>query len=155
MNLEDTLMQLCLKHDLTLGLAESCTGGAFAARITQLPGASHYFAGSIVSYQNAIKIKVLGVPEALLQNQGSVSEAVAQEMLKGALRVLGTDLALAITGVAGPEGGTPKTPLGTIYIACGGKKVSTEVKHFQLQGSRAVIIQEAIDKGLEQLIKLI
>ncbi len=102
---------------LTLSLAESCTGGLVAKLLTALPGASRVLVGGVVAYANEAKTKLLGVPEELLREHGAVSEAVAKAMALGIRERTGTDLALAITGVAGPDGGTDDKPVGTVYFA--------------------------------------
>jgi nicotinamide-nucleotide amidase len=102
---------------LTVGLAESCTGGLAGKLITDQPGASAYFRGAVVSYHNDIKRDVLGVPQALIEAHGAVSEPVARAMAEGACTRLGADVALAVTGIAGPEGGSAAKPVGTVWLA--------------------------------------
>ncbi|MBS1862782.1 MAG: nicotinamide-nucleotide amidohydrolase family protein, partial [Actinobacteria bacterium] len=97
-----------------LGLAESCSGGLLAARITDVPGASDYFAGSVVAYSYEAKEELLGVPKALLEEKGAVSPEVAEAMALGALERFGADVAVSITGIAGPEGGTEEKPVGYV-----------------------------------------
>ncbi len=152
---EETLLLLCKQHKLTLGLAESCTGGAFASRLTKIPGASKSFAGSIVSYQDQTKIDLLKVPEKMLKDEGAVSRIVAEKMLEGALSQFSANIAAAITGIAGPNGGTPLLPIGTVFIAVGGKPFPTKILSLQLSGSRVAIIEKAVDEGIVQLIQLI
>jgi len=106
-----------LKLKQTLALAESCTGGNIANRVTDVPGASEIFLGGVVSYSHAAKEKFLGVRPETLAAYGAVSEAVAREMALGARAAFGADYALAVTGLAGPGGGTPTTPVGTVFIA--------------------------------------
>jgi len=117
----DTPAEACVKRlaekKLTLGLAESCTGGLIAGQVTSVPGASQVFMGGIVAYDNCVKQNVLGVPEAILREHGAVSEPCAAAMAEGAARVLKTDLAGAVTGIAGPGGGTPEKPVGLVWIA--------------------------------------
>lgn len=103
----------------TLAIAESCTGGNIARKITAVPGASAYFEGGIVAYANAVKINTLGVPETTLQAHGAVSEATVKAMVSGTLQLFNSDIAVATSGVAGPGGGTPDKPVGTIWIAVG------------------------------------
>ncbi len=103
---------------LTLGVAESCTGGYVSAQITKIPGASAYFWGSVVSYSNSVKETVLEVKPETLQQFGAVSEETIREMAEGVRRALGTDVGIATSGIAGPDGGTPDKPVGTIWIAC-------------------------------------
>ena len=117
----DSLEQVVAMHlklkGLTLGCAESCTGGLAAKRMTDLPGASAVFKGGVVSYTNEVKQNVLGVPQALLEEYGAVSEQVAAAMARGARKVLGCDLALAVTGVAGPDPDDRGNPVGLVYVA--------------------------------------
>ncbi len=103
---------------LTLGVAESCTGGYVSAQITKVPGASAYFWGSVVSYSNSVKENVLGVKPETLHQFGAVSEETIREMAEGVRKALGTDVGIATSGIAGPDGGTPDKPVGTIWIAC-------------------------------------
>jgi nicotinamide-nucleotide amidase len=105
----------------TVGTAESCTGGAIAALLTSIPVSSAYFAGSVVAYANAVKQHVLGVSEDDLRQRGAVSREVVEQMAQGALRVLGCDCAVATSGIAGPDGGTPDKPVGTVWIAVASK----------------------------------
>ena len=105
----------------TVGTAESCTGGRIAEAIIAVPGASNYFKGSIVSYTNEIKEKLLNVDHQTLEEHTAVCEEVAIQMVKGACTTLNVDYAIASTGVAGPGGGTAATPVGTIWLACGSK----------------------------------
>ena len=102
---------------LTIATAESCTGGALAAAITAIPGASDYYPGGIVSYSAAVKAALLGVSQAIIDGEGVVSEACALAMARGARQVCGSDLALATTGIAGPGGAEPGKPVGLVYIA--------------------------------------
>jgi nicotinamide-nucleotide amidase len=107
---------LARKH-LTLATAESCTGGLLASRITDVPGASAVFTHGLVTYANAAKTSLLDVPAHTLDSQGAVCETVACQMAAAALRVSGAHLAVAVTGIAGPDGGTPEKPVGTAWIA--------------------------------------
>jgi nicotinamide-nucleotide amidase len=116
---ETVLGRLLLERRLRIGTAESCTGGYLAHRITAVPGASRYFNGAIVSYSNEVKMNNLGVSEQTLREHGAVSEATVREMVHGALKALPVDIAVAISGVAGPDGGTPDKPVGTIWMAVG------------------------------------
>ena len=115
--LEATIGKLLLEKGLTLATAESCTGGLVAHRITGVAGSSAYFRGSVVAYHNDIKVSELNVPTETLVTSGAVSEATARAMAEGACRRLGADVAVATSGVAGPSGGTPEKPVGTICIA--------------------------------------
>ncbi|MEL6274250.1 MAG: CinA family nicotinamide mononucleotide deamidase-related protein, partial [Bacteroidota bacterium] len=116
-----TIGELLQERGLTLGTTESCTGGRIAQMLTSVAGSSAYFYGSVVAYDNRIKRNVLGVKAATLEQHGAVSEETIREMVAGGLDVLETDLVLATTGIAGPGGGTPTKPVGTIWIAVGNK----------------------------------
>lgn len=153
--LEKKLLELCLKHKITIGAAESCTAGALAVRITQEAGASQYFMGSIVSYTNLVKTRVLGIPGNILEQYGAISIPVALLMLEGAILQLCCDVAISITGIAGPSGGSQETPVGTVFIAIGGKKVNPEVVELHLKGDRQAIIQQSVEKAMELLINCV
>jgi len=118
--LEATLVGLLAKRQQTLATAESCTGGCLAHRVTDVPGASAVFLGGLVAYSNQAKRKFLGVRAKTLARHGAVSAPVAREMAVGARRKFGADYALAITGIAGPTGGSPHKPLGTVFLALAG-----------------------------------
>ena len=139
---------------LTLSTAESCTGGNVAHVITQIAGSSDYFMGSVVSYSNDVKHRVLGVDSNTLETCGAVSQPVVEQMVSGACRVCGTDCAVATTGVAGPGGGTTEKPVGTVWIAARvGNVVVSKCFHFN--GSRAQVIDRATTHALIMLLKLL
>jgi PncC family amidohydrolase len=115
--IEGFIVRLLTKRRQTLALAESCTGGFIANLITNVPGASAVFAGGVVAYANEVKEKFLGVRAKTLKEHGAVSEAVAREMAEGARKKFGVDFAIAVTGIAGPAGGTKDKPVGTVFIA--------------------------------------
>jgi nicotinamide-nucleotide amidase len=110
------VLDRCRELGLTLATAESCTGGLVAARLTDVPGSSDVFVGSVVAYSNEVKMKALGVPREVLERHGAVSEETAEAMAHGARRALGADVALAVTGVAGPDGGSEEKPVGLVYL---------------------------------------
>jgi PncC family amidohydrolase len=116
----EIIVGLLTKHKKTLALAESCTGGFIASQITDVPGASAVFLGGVVSYSNEAKQKFLSVQAKTLEQHGAVSEAVAREMVSGARERFGADYAIAVTGIAGPSGGTEAKPVGTVFIAVAG-----------------------------------
>ncbi|GAL86458.1 competence/damage-inducible protein CinA [Sporocytophaga myxococcoides] len=134
-NQEQALGKLLIKHKLTIGSAESCTGGMVSATITSAPGSSEYFKGGIVSYDNEVKINVLGVKKETLAEYGAVSEATVIEMVNGVQKLLKTDIAVATTGIAGPGGGSAEKPVGTIWIAVRIKN-KTKTKKLQLGNIR-------------------
>jgi len=115
--IEQVVVRLLTERQQTLALVESCTGGNIAHRVTNVPGASVVFTGGVVSYANAVKETFMGVKPETLRQHGAVSEPVAREMALGARERLGADFALAVTGIAGPGGGTPEKPVGTVFIA--------------------------------------
>ncbi len=114
---ESVIGRLLKQHGLTLAVAESCTGGLVSHRITDVPGSSAYYLGSVTAYANAIKERVLRVRSSTLQRHGAVSEQTALEMARGVRQVLGAAIGLAVTGIAGPEGGTPEKPVGLVFVA--------------------------------------
>lgn len=107
---------------LTVGTAESCTGGRIAESIIAVPGASDYFKGGIIAYTNDVKENILKVSHEVIEAQSAVCEDVAKAMVQGAINALGTNYAIVSTGTAGPGGGTPEVPVGTIWLACGDKE---------------------------------
>jgi len=133
--LEQTVGKLLAERGLTLALAESCSGGLIASRLTDVPGSSRYLLAGLVTYSNASKIRELGVPAALLEAHGAVSEPVARAMAEGVRRSSGADLAIATTGVAGPDGGSPEKPVGTLYLALADAR-GTLCQRYQLMTER-------------------
>lgn len=115
--MEEVVGKLLSGRGMTLALAESCTGGLIAQRITAVPGSSAYFLEGAVTYGNAAKTRLLGVPAAILEERGAVSAECAEAMAEGVRRASGSDLAVAVTGIAGPDGGTPEKPVGTVFIS--------------------------------------
>lgn len=153
-SLEEQIGQALLSRKLMMGTAESCTGGRIAGMLTAIPGSSRYFTGSVVSYSNDVKRHVLGVSSESLSQYGAVSQSVVEQMASGAVRVLGCDCAVATSGIAGPDGGTPGKPVGTIWIAAAYKnKVVSECHHFT--GIREMNIVRASNMALLLLLKLI
>jgi nicotinamide-nucleotide amidase len=126
------VLGLCGARGLTLATAESCTGGLIAAALTATPGSSRVLDRGYVTYSNAAKRADLGVPADLIENKGAVSEEVARAMALGAIEAAGVDLALSVTGIAGPDGGTPQKPVGLVHIAVahrGGKILHRECRY--------------------------
>lgn len=146
----EALVQLLRERSLTLATAESCTGGLAAKLITDIPGASQVFAGSVVSYSNRIKTNTLGVKEETLKRFGAVSTETAREMADGIAQRFSVDCAVSLTGVAGPDGGTPEKPVGLVYA---GLHVPgrTEVLEFHLLRSRTQIRERAAANALNSL----
>lgn len=150
--LEKQILQFCTERNLTLSLAESCTGGHLAAKLTSVPGASEYFLGSLVTYSEKLKNKLLKVPVKALKQHGAVSKETARRMCEGVLKITDSDFAIAVTGIAGPSGGTPDSPVGTIWYAFGHKGNAIVVQKMQLKGNRKQIIEECTHKVLEEFL---
>jgi nicotinamide-nucleotide amidase len=151
---EIQLSQKLIRKKLTLGTAESCTGGTIASLITSVPGSSAYFNGGIVSYSNEVKCSVLGVSQSDLEEYGAVSEPVIIQMAVGARRILKTDCAIATSGIAGPDGGTPEKPVGTVWIAVSYKE-KTVTRKFQFSGNREENILSSANAGMNMLLELL
>jgi competence/damage-inducible protein CinA-like protein len=149
-DLAEVILHLCRVRALTIGMAESCTGGLLGARLTAISGSSDVIRGGVVSYHNDLKRDLLGVDPVVLETNGAVSEAVVRQMAAGARRAAGSDIGLAITGVAGPTGGTDEKPIGTVWIAIdiGG---SVEARLLRLWGDREEIRQRSAQWTLEML----
>ena len=145
--LEEAVVDMLRDQQLTLALAESCTGGEIAARIVNVPGASQVFTHGFVTYSNRAKRKCLGVKKATLKLEGAVSAKCAKEMAKGGCNAAEADICLSITGLAGPDGGTKETPVGTVFMGCcyNGKVVTRE---FHFTGNRTKIRQQATAHAL-------
>lgn len=135
--LESVVGRLLKTQGRTIGTAESCTGGGIAHLLTSVPGSSAYFMGSVVSYDNRIKQELLGVKKETLDTFGAVSEEAVTEMLQGALKTLKTDYAVAVSGIMGPDGGTPEKPVGTVWVAVGNAaRIRTHQFHFRFDRER-------------------
>jgi len=138
LSMDEAVAALFVRHGLTLALAESCTGGMIAQRITSIAGSSGYFLEGAVTYSNAAKTRQLGVPSALLEEKGAVSSEVASAMAKGVRQASGSDLGVAVTGIAGPDGGTADKPVGTVFISLAAPDGCWTKRH-QFSGSREEI----------------
>jgi nicotinamide-nucleotide amidase len=138
---ETAVHHLFTEKKLKLAIAESCTGGLMAARLTANPGASNYFQGSLVVYSNAWKETLLGIPADLIQEKGAVSEEVALKMAEGVLERMQVDCAIAVTGIAGPDGGTPEKPVGTVFAVLKRRGMTPKVLKLMIHGSRKTIIE--------------
>ena len=133
------LLALFEARGLTLATAESCTGGLIAAALTSIAGSSSVMQGGFVTYSNAMKMRMLGVPEALLDTVGAVSAEVAQAMAEGALRETGAAIALSCTGIAGPGGATPHKPVGLVFMGCARRGRPTRVERRVFTGDRDAV----------------
>lgn len=149
---EQRLLELLRDKAMTLSTAESCTGGTIASRICAIPGASEVFKGSVVAYSTEVKANVLGVRDADLQEHGAVSRPVVEQMAEGVRRLMQTDLAVATSGIAGPGGGSPEKPVGTVWMAVASASgVSSALLH--LPGSRDRVIDRAATNAVLALLK--
>lgn len=152
--LEETLGEKLTAAGWTVAVAESCTGGGLGARITAVPGSSAYFTGGIISYSNTIKTEWLGVDAATIARDGAVSESVAAAMADGVRSRMRCDLGVGITGVAGPDGGTPMKPVGLVFIAVS-LHGSVDVRRCVFSGDRATVRSSAIDTALRMLLSAV
>jgi nicotinamide-nucleotide amidase len=147
--------RLLLEKKWTLALAESCTGGLVSALLTDVPGSSRYFAGTVVSYSDASKRELLGVSAETLRDHGAVSDETAREMARGALARFGADVAASITGIAGPDGGTPEKPVGTVCFAVVGRDGRQESKGRFFGGDREMVRKTSAMFSLEMVRRLL
>lgn len=146
------LQTVCLERRLTVAVAESCTGGLVADAITDIPGSSGYFLGGIVSYADSAKAALLGVPAEVLAAHGAVSAQVGRAMAEGARERFSSDLAAAVTGVAGPDGGTEAKPVGLTYVAVAAAQ-GADVRRFAWNGDRAANKEASAAAALEILVE--
>ncbi len=141
--LEEVLVKLLIRNGLTMATAESCTGGLLSGRIVNVPGASEVLKEGFITYSNEAKQKYLGVNSSTLEQFGAVSEQTAAEMADGAIRASGCDVAVAVTGIAGPDGGTPMKPVGLVYISCRVKD-KLVVREYRMRGNRQKIREQSV-----------
>ncbi|MGH2464424.1 MAG: CinA family protein [Candidatus Limnocylindrales bacterium] len=152
-DLAERLQAIALAAGLTVSTAESCTGGLVAHALTEIAGSSAYFLGGVVAYADATKRAALGVPAELITRHGAVSAQVARAMAAGARRALGSDLAVSVTGIAGPAGGTPAKPVGLTYIAVEGP-AGSEVRRYVWPHDRAANKRASAAAAIELLISV-
>jgi len=155
MGLATELGLILKKHERMLVTAESCTGGMLAEVITSVPGSGTWFERGLITYSNIAKQELLGVKHATLERFGAVSKEVAKEMADGALLNSNAQVSIAITGIAGPSGGTEGKPVGMVHFACAGIDCQTKTFFQQFLGDRAAIRQQAVKFALEQLIEFV
>jgi nicotinamide-nucleotide amidase len=149
-DLAAVVLDLCREKALTVGVAESCTGGLLGARLTAIAGSSDVVVGGVIAYSNALKVSLLGVPSAALADQGAVSEPVVRAMASGARSATGASIGVAITGIAGPGGGTEEKPVGTVWIASD-VAGDVEARRLRLIGDRTEVRQRAAQAALEMV----
>jgi nicotinamide-nucleotide amidase len=147
-DVEAALGEMLAARQLTLAVAESCTGGLLGQRITSVGGSSGYFLGGIISYSDSAKIQQLGVKPETLERDGAVSAEAARQMARGVCRVFGAHLGISITGIAGPEGGSVEKPVGLVFV-CVSFGDECDVKEFRFGGGREDIRQQAGEAALE------
>ncbi len=149
-NIEDIVAAALIERDLTLAVGESCTGGMLGESLTRTSGASLFFMGGVIAYDNEVKKSLLGVRPQTLESVGAVSEAVAQQLALGARDSCGTDYGIGITGIAGPTGGTPEKPVGLVYI-CVSSAPGDLVRGFNFPGGREDVRRAAVTAALHML----
>ncbi len=151
-NLAARLVMLCRARNVTIATAESCTGGLVAGAITAIPGSSAVLDRGFVTYSNAAKTELLGVPAGLIAAVGAVSEAVAQRMAQGAKKNAGVDIAVSITGIAGPDGGSAEKPVGTVWFGLANRHGDVFTRHKIFPGDRAAIRAASVTYALNLLL---
>ncbi len=149
-NLETLIGQLLRKQGKTLAVAESCTGGLVGHRLTNVPGSSSYFLGGVIAYAYTVKTALLGVRQETLELHGAVSQETVLEMAQGARRALGADIGLSVSGIAGPDGGTPEKPVGLAWIGLSAGE-SMKAWQYQWQGDRQQIKEQTAQQALQVL----
>ncbi len=154
MKIEEELGSVLRAKKMTLSTAESCTGGSIAALITSVPGSSEYFKGGIVAYSNEVKENLLHVSSETLEKYGAVSRETVMEMVTGAMETFNTDCAVATSGIAGPGGGTPDKPVGTIWIAVAYKDEIVTMKRSENYG-RENNVRNTVQNALDLLLYLL
>ena len=142
-------------HGLMLATAESCTGGGVAQAITEVAGSSAWFERGFITYSNLSKQQMLGVRETTLKQHGAVSELTVREMVAGALQHSAAQVALAVSGIAGPDGGTVDKPVGTVWFAWGIKHGNTRAQRHQLRGNRAEVRAQSVHIALQGVVDLL
>jgi len=146
-SLEALVGRLLTQHKLTLAVAESCTGGLIGHRLTNVPGSSAYFLGGVMAYAYDAKERLLGVSHNTLYDHGAVSEETAREMARGARRALGADIAVAVTGIAGPGGGMPGKPVGLTWVALSARE-GEQARQFVWDGDRVTNKEKSAEAAL-------
>lgn len=154
MALLENLSDYFKKHGLKIAVAESCTGGALSAKLTSISGSSSYFVAGFITYNNQTKIDLLDVSHSTLKQYGAVSQPVVQQMTKGVITKTTADIAISISGIAGPTGGSQNKPVGTVWFGFNVLGKKQQIKK-QFYGSRAMIIKQSVDFALSQTFVLL
>ena len=145
----------CKRRKVMVVTAESCTGGGVAAAITRISGSAKWFDRGFVTYHNDAKKKMLGVKQRTLKEHGAVSEPVARQMAEGAIRASLADVAVSVTGIAGPTGGVPGKPVGTVWFAWAARGGPTQSRRFRFEGDRYEVRRQAVAMALQGIIDLL
>lgn len=153
-SIEEIVLDLCRDGGMRLATAESCTGGLIGTRLTDVPGASDVYVGGVVAYSNVLKTSLLGVDSTLLETHGAVSQEAAEAMAAGARRKLGAEAAIAVTGIAGPDGGTPEKPVGLIFLHAEARENRLS-REFQLPGDRGAVRTRAAVAAMHLLRRVL
>ena len=154
MNRFEKIISILKEREMTITFAESCTGGLLAKTFTDTPGVSSVFLGSVVTYANRIKSELIDVKEKTLERHGAVSRETAYEMVKGAKSVFGADVAVSVTGIAGPDGGSEEKPVGLVYISASFGEKTVVTKNI-FRGTREEVREAAAKKAIETAIEII
>ena len=154
MNPFQELHNLCVEKKVSIATAESCTAGLLAAKITSIPGASSFFKGGIIAYQNDVKINLLGVSKSVIKEKTEVCAEVVQQMAQGVRNKFSADFSVATSGYAGPTGGSELNPIGTVFIAISSKE-KTFSKRFVFVGDRESIVSQSVISGAEFLVEVL
>lgn len=149
---EERILDLCVRRGWKLAVAESCTGGLIGARLTSVSGSSAYFTGGVIAYSNDLKMGLLGVPMGLLESEGAVSGLVVEAMSMGAVMAGAADCGIAVTGIAGPDGGSDEKPVGTVWIGIA-LPTGTTSKCFHFDGKREEIREQAVTAALQLFLE--
>lgn len=147
------VLTACRREGLKLATAESCTGGLIAGTLTEVAGSSDVVERGFVTYSNEAKIELLGVPQRAIATHGAVSEIVARSMAEGARRRARVDIAVSVTGVAGPGGGTPDKPVGLVHLACARRGRLTLHRRVVLKGNRSAVRRQSVDIALSMILQ--
>ena len=153
-SLEKQAGVLLEQQGLKLAVAESCTGGLISHLITNVAGASNYYLGGVTSYANQVKVGMLGVSPSTIEQHGAVSAETVLEMARGVRKVLGADVGVAVSGIAGPSGGTPQKPVGTVWVGLSSAK-DEFARHFLWQGDRLAIKKQSAQAAFSLLIEFL
>jgi PncC family amidohydrolase len=151
-SLEEVVGELLLPHGLWLATAESCTGGLIGHLITNVAGSSTYYLGGVTAYSNQAKVRLLGVSQETLAQHGAVSEETVLEMARGVRKAMGADIGISVSGIAGPTGGTPDKPVGTVWIGLSSAR-DVYARHFLWSGDRLAVKEQSAQAALKMVVK--